>query len=88
LYYRAFFVVDQKSTICYNVVIVNNKEQKMAEVRLSRLYKVTMTEYDNGAQHDMGTKFFDNEREAQQFCEEYAGGTSDCYFRARYEQVA
>ena len=60
----------------------------MAEVRLSRLYKVTMTEYDNGAQHEMGTKFFDNEREARQFCEEYAGGTGDCYFRARYEQVA
>jgi hypothetical protein len=72
----------------YTVIVVSNKEQKMAEVRLSVLYKVTMTEYDNGAQHDMGTKFFDNEREAQQFCKEYASGTSDCYFRARYERVA
>ena len=60
----------------------------MAEVRISGLYKVTMTEYDDGAQRPMGTKFFDNEREAQRFCEEYASGTSDCYFRARYERVA
>jgi hypothetical protein len=81
-------VVDQKLNIGYTVIVVNNKEQKMAEVRLSGLYKVTMTEYDNGAQHIMGTKFFDNEREARQFCEQYAGGTSDCYFRARYERVA
>jgi hypothetical protein len=67
---------------------VDNKEQKMAEVRISVLYRVMMTEYDNGAQHDMGTKFFDNEREARRFCEEYASGTSDCYFRASYERVA
>ena len=60
----------------------------MAEVRISGLYKVIMTEYDNGAQHDMGTKFFDNEAEAKRFCAEYASGTSDCYFRARYECVA
>jgi hypothetical protein len=67
---------------------VINEESKMAEVRISGLYKVIMTEYDNGAQHEMGTKFFDNEREARQFCEGYASGTSDCYFRARYERVA
>jgi hypothetical protein len=67
---------------------VSNKEQKMAEVRFSALYRVTMTEYDNGVQHEMGTKFFDNEAEAKRFCAEYAGGTSDCYFRARYERVA
>jgi hypothetical protein len=60
----------------------------MAEVKLSGLYKVTMTEYDDGAQRDMGTKFFDNEREAIQFCREYADGTSNCYYRARYERVA
>jgi hypothetical protein len=60
----------------------------MSEVHVSHLYKVTMTEYDNGAQHDMGTKFFTNEAEARRFCEEYASGTYDCYFRARYERVA
>jgi hypothetical protein len=58
------------------------------EVRLNGLYKVTMTEYDNGAQHHMGTKFFDNETEAKRFCEEYAEGSYGCYYRARYERVA
>ena len=60
----------------------------MAEVKISGLYKVTMTEYDDGAQRHLGTKFFDNEREAQQFCREYSDGTSYCYFRASYERVA
>jgi hypothetical protein len=58
------------------------------EVRISSLYKVTMTEYDNGAQHDMGTKFFDNEAEAKRFCAEYAEGSYECYYRASYEKVA
>lgn len=60
----------------------------MSEVRISSLFKVTMTEYDNGAQHDMGTKFFTSEAEAQRFCAEYASGSYDCYFRAQYQRVA
>jgi hypothetical protein len=60
----------------------------MSQVHVSSLYKVTMTEYDNGAQHDMGTKFFDNEAEARAFCQEYASGSPDCYFRAQYQRVA
>jgi hypothetical protein len=81
--------VDQKSQTNYTVIVVVNKEQKMAEVRVSHLYKVTMTEYESGwGQRPMGTKFFDNEAEARRFCEEYASGTYDCYFRATYQRVA
>jgi hypothetical protein len=48
-----------------------------------------MTEYESGwGQRPMGTKFFDNEAEARRFCEEYASGSYDCYFRATYECVA
>jgi hypothetical protein len=40
----------------------------MAEVRVSHLYKVTMTEYESGwGQRPMGTKFFDNEAEAREY---------------------
>ena len=60
----------------------------MAEVKLSVLYKVMMTEYEHGVQRDQGTKFFDNEREAREFCEEYACGDADYYWRASYEKVA
>ena len=61
----------------------------MAEIRPLGIYKVTMTEYESGwGQRPMGTKFFDNEAEAKRFCEEYASGTYDCYFRATYERVA
>lgn len=60
----------------------------MAEVKLSGLYKVTMIESEAGwGQRPMGTKFFDNEAEAKRFCEEYASGTYDCYYRAYYERV-
>jgi len=81
--------IDQKSQTRYTVVVVDNKELKMSEVRVSHLYKVTMTEYESGwGQRPMGTKFFDNEAEAKRFCEEYASGTYDCYFRATYQRVA
>ena len=61
----------------------------MVEVRVSHLYKVTMTEYNAcRRQRPMGTKFFDNEAEARRFCEEYASGSYSCYFRATYERVA
>jgi hypothetical protein len=71
------------------IATVNKKELKMAEVRVSSLYKVTMTEYESGwGQRPMGTKFFDNEAEAKRFCDEYASGSYDCYFRATYERVS
>ena len=65
-----FSWLTKKYQIRYTVVVVDDKELKLAEVCVSHLYKVTMTEYDNGAQHDMGTKFFDNEAEARAFCQE------------------
>lgn len=61
----------------------------MAEVKLNGLWKVTMTEYERGyGQRDMGTKFFDTEQEAKEFCEKYFSGDSECYYRADYRRVA
>jgi hypothetical protein len=61
----------------------------MAQVTLNGpLYKVTMTEYERGwGQRPMGETYFDNEAEAKKFCEEYASGDSECYFRASYTRV-
>lgn len=61
----------------------------MAEVRFNGpLYKVTMREYERGyGQREMGTRFFDNEEDARQFCKQYFSGNSECYFRADYERV-
>lgn len=62
----------------------------MSEVKLNGLYKVTMTEYERGyGQRDMGVKFFDNEAEAKQFCENYNRdpGDPDCFYRADYRKV-
>jgi hypothetical protein len=62
----------------------------MPEVKLNRLYKVTMTEYERGyGQRDMGTKLFDNEAEAKAFVEEYNKdpGDPDCFFRASYRKI-
>jgi hypothetical protein len=63
----------------------------MAEVKVTQLFKVQMTEYERGwGQRDMGTKFFDNELEAKRFCDEYNkdAGDPDCYYRASYSKVA
>jgi hypothetical protein len=61
----------------------------MAEVKIGTLYKVTMTEYERGyGQRPMGVKFFTTEAEAKKFCEEYAAGDSECFFRADYRKVA
>jgi hypothetical protein len=60
----------------------------MAMVKLNGLYKVIMTEYERGyGQRDMGTIFFDNEEEAKAFCEQYASGDPDCFYRAEYRKV-
>lgn len=63
----------------------------MAEVKVTQLFKVQMTEYERGwGQRDMGTRFFDNELEAKRFCDEYNKdpGDPDCYYRASYTRVA
>jgi hypothetical protein len=62
----------------------------MAEVKMKGpIYKVRMTEYERGyGQRDMGTKYFDNEEEAKEFCRNYASGDEDCFFRASYSKVA
>jgi hypothetical protein len=53
------------------------------------LYKVTMTEYERGyGQRPMGETFFTTEEEARKFCQEYASGDSECYYRADYRKVA
>ena len=59
------------------------------EVKVGSLYKVTMTEYERGyGQRDMGTRFFDCERDAIAFCKQYASGDSECFFRATYQKIA
>ena len=64
----------------------------MAEVTLrTPLYKVTMTEYEHGwGQRPMGERYFDTERDAQAFCNEYNRdpGDLDCFFRASYTRIA
>jgi hypothetical protein len=62
----------------------------MAEVKMKGpLFKVTMTEYEKGwGQRPMGEKYFDTEEEARKFCEDYASGDYECYFRASYQRIA
>ncbi len=61
----------------------------MAQVTPGPLYKVTMTEYERGyGQRSMGETYFTTEQEAKEFCEKWASGDSECYYRARYEKVA
>ena len=82
-------LVAQKESFCYTVSTVNRKEHKMAQVQVGSLYKVQCTEYERGwGQRDMGVYFFTTEEEARKFCEEYASGDSECFFRASYEKVA
>jgi hypothetical protein len=52
------------------------------------LYKVTMLEYERGyGQRFMGEKFFTTEAEAKRFCDGYAFGDEDCFFRATYTKI-
>ena len=87
-------MIDPIIPIAYTVVVVVDtsprKELKMAEVRLNgALFKVTMTEYERGyGQRSMGEKYFDNEAEAKEFCKQYFGGDSECYYRADYRKIS
>lgn len=64
----------------------------MAEVKLKgALYKVTLTEYDAGAQRPWGEKFFDNKAEAEAYCRNYNmenKGIPEWFVRADYHKVA
>jgi hypothetical protein len=64
----------------------------MAEVRLSGLYKVTVTEYERGWGQRVDpndTKFFDCIEDAEKYAKHLeTGGNPDYYFRARVEKVA
>jgi hypothetical protein len=63
----------------------------MAEVKLSGLYKVTVTEYDCGAQRidPNDTKFFTTYEEAVAYKAHWeTGGSRECYWRASIETVA
>lgn len=62
----------------------------MSEVKMSGLYKVTVTEYDCGVQRidPDDTKFFTTLEEAQAYKARADGGTRECYWRAHIERVA
>lgn len=63
----------------------------MTEVKLSGLYKVTVTEYDCGAQRfdPDNTRFFTTLEEAEKFkAHQETGGSPECYWRAQIEKVA
>jgi hypothetical protein len=48
-----------------------------------------MTEYERGyGQRPMGEKYFDSEAEAKEFCKQYFGGDSECYYRADYRKIS
>ena len=53
------------------------------------LYECDCREYERGyGQRDMGKVYFTTEEEAKKFCEEYASGDSECYFRASYRRIS
>ena len=79
-------MVDRLSKISYNTL--TQKENGM-RVEVQSLYRVQCTEYERGyGQRDMGVYFFTTEEEAREFCEKYASGDSECYYRASYTKVA
>ncbi len=63
----------------------------MAEVKLSGLYKVSITEYERGWGQRVDpndTKFFTTLEEAEKYAKHWEeGGNPDYYFRARIEKV-
>ncbi len=63
----------------------------MAEVKLSGLYKVSITEYERGWGQRVDpndTRFFTTLEEAEAYAKRWEeGGTPDYYWRARIEKV-
>jgi hypothetical protein len=63
----------------------------MAEVKLSGLYKVTVTEYDCGVQRvdPNDTRFYTTLEEAEAYKAHWdTGGNRECYWRATIQTVA
>jgi len=51
-------------------------------------WRVDCWEYERGyGRRPMGTKFFDDEQEAQDYATDYFGGDPDCFFKAEVEKV-
>ncbi len=71
----------------YNTL--TEKEKCMRVQSPGPLYEVQCTEYERGyGQRDMGKEYFTTEQEAKEFCEQYASGDSECFFRASYRKIA
>jgi hypothetical protein len=64
----------------------------MAEVKLSGLYKVTVTEYERGWGQRVDpndTRFFTTREEAEKYAKHWeADGSADYFWRASIEKVA
>jgi hypothetical protein len=55
------------------------------------VYKVTLTEYDDGAQRPWGERYFDCESDAKEYCNKYNSsnpGIREWYVRADYTRIA
>jgi len=62
----------------------------MAEVKLTGLYKVTVTEYEAGVQRvdPNDTRFFTTMEEADKYKAHWEeGGSRDCFWRADIQKV-
>ena len=63
----------------------------MAEIKLSGVYKVIVTEYDSGVQRvdDRDTRFYTTLEEAKAYKAHWeTGGSRECYWRAEITTVA
>jgi len=90
--YNGTKTVDQKTQIRYTVIVVVRKEPKMAEVKLSGLYKVTITEYERGwgQRIDSGDiRFYTTLEEAEAYKAHWeTGGSPDIFWRAEIQKVS
>jgi hypothetical protein len=62
----------------------------MAEVKLGTLFKVTVTEYEDGVQRvdENDTKYFTTLEEAQNYKAHWeTGGSRECYWRAEIRKL-
>lgn len=76
-------------TIAKRGYTVVTQKEKCMRVEVGTLYRVQCTEYERGyGQRDMGVYFFTTEEEAKEFCEKYASGDSECFYRASYTKVS
>ena len=62
----------------------------MAEVKMGTLFKVTVTEYEDGVQRvdENDTKYFTTLEEAQKYKTHWEnGGSRECYWRAEIRKL-